>query len=46
MKEKWGRFWRVVVRGWGSQVESMASRREMLIEVLDYRRFIGGDSVS
>jgi hypothetical protein len=32
--------------GWGSQEESMASRREMLIKILDYRGFIGGDSVS
>jgi hypothetical protein len=27
-------------------VASMASRREMLIEILNYRGFIGGDSVS
>ena len=31
----------------GSKVESMAaSRREMLIEILNYRGFISGDSVS
>ena len=29
-----------------SQVESMASRREMLLEILNYCGFIGGDSVS
>jgi hypothetical protein len=27
-------------------VESLASCREMLIEILDYRGFISGDSVS
>ena len=37
---------RVVDLGRGSQVESMASRREMLIEILNYRGFIGGDNVS
>ena len=30
----------------GSQEESMASHRKMLIEMIDCRRFIGGDSVS
>ena len=35
-----------VDRGRGSQVESMASRREMLIEILNYSGFIGGDSIS
>ena len=30
----------------GSQVESMASRSKMLIEILNYSGFIGGDSVS
>jgi hypothetical protein len=29
-----------------SQVERIASRREMLIEILNYRRFISGDSFS
>ena len=38
--------YRAVDRGRGSQVESMASRRKMLIEILNYRGFIGGDSVS
>jgi hypothetical protein len=37
---------RAVDRGKGSQLESMDSRRKMLIEILDYSRFIGGDSVS
>ena len=37
---------RSVDRGRGSQEESMASRREMLIEILNYSGFIGGDSVS
>ena len=37
---------RGVDRGRGSQVESMATRRKMLIEMIDYRRFIGDDSVS
>ena len=37
---------RAVDRGKASQVESMASRRKMLIEILNYRGFIGGDSVS
>ena len=35
-----------VVWGRGSQVESMASRRKMFIEILNYSGFIGGDSVS
>jgi hypothetical protein len=35
-----------VGRDWGSQEESMASRRETLIEILDYCGFIGGDSAS
>ena len=35
-----------VGRGWGSQEESMASRREMLIEIFDYHGFIGGDRVT
>jgi hypothetical protein len=35
-----------VGQGWGSQEESMASRREMLLEILDYRGVIGADSVS
>ena len=30
----------------GVGVESMASRREMLIKILNYSGFIGGDSVS
>ena len=38
--------YRAVDLGRGSQVESMASRREMLIEILNYSGFIGGDSVS
>ena len=53
MKEKrgvaWASFCReccVVGRGRGSQVESMASLRKMLIEMINYCRFIGGDSVS
>ena len=33
-------------RGRGSQVESMASRRKMLIEILNYSGLIGGDRVS
>ena len=37
---------RAVGRGRGSQVEIMASHRKMLIEMIDYRRFIGGDNVS
>jgi hypothetical protein len=37
---------RAVDRGRGSQVEGMASRRKMLIEILNYSGFIGGDSVS
>lgn len=37
---------RAVDRGSGSQVESMASRRKMLIEILNYCGFIGGNSVS
>jgi hypothetical protein len=37
---------RAVDRGWGSQVESMASRRKMLVEILNYCGFIGGDSDS
>ena len=32
--------------GMGSQVESMASRRKMLIEILNYSGFISSDSVS
>ena len=35
-----------VDRGRGSQVESMASRRKMIIEILNYSGFICGDSVS
>ena len=35
-----------VDRGRGSQVESMASRIKMLIEILNYIGFIGGNSVS
>ena len=35
-----------VARGRGSQVERMASRRKMLIEILNYSGFISGDSVS
>ena len=35
-----------VDRGRSSQVESMASRRKMLIEILNYGGFISGDSVS
>ena len=52
MKEKWeglGKLlWgcRAVDRGRGSQVESMASRRKMFIEIHNYRGLIGGDSVS
>ena len=53
VKEKLGRLGQVaagecvaVGRGWGSQEESMTSRREKLIEILDYCGFIGGDSVS
>ena len=53
MKEKLGRVGQgaagdgvAVARGWGCQEESMASRRKMFIEILDYRGFIGGDSVS
>ena len=38
--------YRAIDLGRGSQVESMASRRKMLIEIIDYHRFIGGDSVS
>ena len=34
---------RAVDRGRGSHVESMASRREMLIEILNYSGFIGGN---
>ena len=30
----------------GSQVESMASRKKNIIEILNFRGFIGGDSVS
>ena len=30
----------------GRQVENMASRRKTLIEILNYRGFIGDDSVS
>jgi hypothetical protein len=30
----------------GSQVESMASHRKMLIEILNFCGFIGGDRVS
>ena len=53
MKEKWATLGQVAV-GWGravdqgrgSQVESMANRRKMLIEILNYHGFIGGDSVS
>jgi predicted dinucleotide-binding enzyme len=37
---------RAVDRGSVSQVESMASHREMLIEFLNYRGFIGGNYVS
>jgi hypothetical protein len=37
---------RAVGEGRGSQVESMASRRKMLTEILDYSRFFGGDNVS
>ena len=33
-------------RGRGSQVESIASRREMLIEIIYYPEFTDGDSVS
>ena len=33
-------------QGRGSQVESMASRRKMLLEILNYRGFIGDDNVS
>ena len=32
--------------GRGSQEESMASSRETLFEILDYRGFVGSDSVS
>ena len=35
-----------VDRGRDSQVKSMASRTKMLIEILNYHGFIGGDSVS
>ena len=35
-----------VGRVWGSQEESMASRREMLIEMFDYEGFIVGDRVA
>jgi hypothetical protein len=35
-----------VDRGRGSQMESMASCRGMLVELLNYGGFIGGDSVS
>ena len=35
-----------VDQGRGGQVESKASCRKMLIEILNYRGFIGGDSVS
>ena len=37
---------RAVGRGRGSQVESITSRRKMLIEIVNYRGFIGGDRVS
>ena len=43
MKEKWGRLGQVALggcravdRGRGSQVESMASCRKMLIEMINY----------
>jgi hypothetical protein len=45
----WAGFFRgcrAVGRARGSLVESMASRRKVLLEMNDYRRFIGGDSVS
>ena len=32
--------------GWVSLVESIASRREMLVEILDYHGYVSGDSVS
>ena len=44
MREAWGA--ELLTRGRGSQVESKPSLRKMLIEILDNRRFIGGDSVS
>ena len=37
---------RAVDRGRVSQVESLASRRKMLVEILNYSGFISGDSVS
>ena len=37
---------RAVDRDRGSQLESMASRRKMIVEILDYLGFIGGDSLS
>ena len=49
MKEKWGGLGKML---WGEElltmvaVKSMASRREMLLEILNYSGFIGGDSVS
>ena len=53
VKEKWEELWQVAVggakllaRGRGSQVEVMAICRKMLVEILDYRGFISGDSVS
>ena len=53
VKEKLGRLGQVAVggccavgRGWGSQEESMASHREMRIEILDYHGFVGGGSVT
>ena len=37
---------RAIDQGRGSQVESMASCRKIIIEILNYCGFIGSDSVS
>ena len=47
MKEKQGALGPVASGGAELlAVESMTSRRKMLIEMIDYRRFIGSESVS
>ena len=51
MKEKLGRLGQVAVGGaemlaGDGVARRKASRREMLLEILDYRGFIGSDSVS
>ena len=45
-KSRIGRMVRAVDWGRGNQMESIASRRKMLIEILNYSGFIVGDSVS